>query len=99
MAGGCIFAQMGEFAVAGCEGTSPVLVLTPGVEYTFVQTDTTSWFHPLGFAYYPDGAHVGAPELRRRLRAARRVRRRLGAARTSGTDRRVADGPRQVLSS
>jgi hypothetical protein len=54
---------MGEFVVAGCTDTSPVLVMTPGVQYTFVQSDATSWFHPLGFAYYPDGAHLGAPEL------------------------------------
>jgi enamine deaminase RidA (YjgF/YER057c/UK114 family) len=56
-------AQMGEFAVAGCVGTSPVLVLTPGVTYTFTQSDPTNWFHPLGFAYAPDGAHFDRPEL------------------------------------
>mmetsp|Transcript_16978 Transcript_16978/g.25444 ORF Transcript_16978/g.25444 Transcript_16978/m.25444 type:complete len:369 (-) Transcript_16978:212-1318(-) len=34
-----------------------------GVEYTFIQSDPTNWFHPLGFAYFADGAHVGVDEL------------------------------------
>jgi hypothetical protein len=28
-----------------------------------VQDDHTNWFHPLGFAYFPDGAHSGVDEL------------------------------------
>jgi hypothetical protein len=55
--------QIGEFAVAGCAGTSPVLLLTPGITYTFTQSDPSNWFHPLGFAYAPDGAHFDRPEL------------------------------------
>lgn len=48
---------MGEYQVAGCEGTSPTLLLTRGVEYTLLQEAPTNWMHPLGLAYYPDGAH------------------------------------------
>ena len=48
---------MGEFEVEGCEGSSPVLAITRGVTYTLVQHNITNWMHPLGLAYYPDGAH------------------------------------------
>ena len=47
----------GAFEVDGCTGSNPVLSMTRGVTYTFVQHDVTNWMHPLGFAYYPDGAH------------------------------------------
>jgi hypothetical protein len=55
----------GSFRVAECEdeGANPVIGLTRGVKYTFVQQDASNWFHPLGFAYQPDGAHADAPEL------------------------------------
>lgn len=29
----------------------------------FDQLNSTNWFHPLGFAYEPDGAHEGVDEL------------------------------------
>ena len=29
----------------------------------FDQLDPSNWFHPLGFAYHPDGAHDGVDEL------------------------------------
>ena len=29
----------------------------------FDQLDSSNWYHPLGFAYYPDGAHDGVDEL------------------------------------
>jgi len=48
---------MGEFEVEGCRGTSPTLIVKRGIIYTFVQHDVTNWLHPLGFSYYPDGAH------------------------------------------
>jgi len=48
---------MGEFKVKGCNGSSPVLAIKRGVTYTLVQHDITNWMHPLGLAYYPDGAH------------------------------------------
>ena len=41
-----------------CAGVSPTLLLTKGVEYVLEQMwNATNWMHPLGFAYYPDGAH------------------------------------------
>jgi hypothetical protein len=30
---------------------------------TLPQRDRTNWYHPLGFAYFPDGAHDGKDEL------------------------------------
>jgi len=48
---------MGEFEVEGCRGTSPTLIMKRGITYTFIQHDVTNWLHPLGFSYYPDGAH------------------------------------------
>jgi hypothetical protein len=53
----------GAYRVIGCEGTSPALVMWPGVEYEFVQADPTNWMHALGFGYYPDAPYIGAPEL------------------------------------
>merc|ERR1711998_231686 len=49
--------EAGYYQVAGKIGDSPDLFLTIGETYTFDQTEATNWFHPLGFAYYPDGAH------------------------------------------
>jgi len=48
---------LGEYEVEGCNGTSPTLVLERDQTYTMIQEDVTNWMHPLGFAYYPDGAH------------------------------------------
>jgi len=48
---------LGEYEVEGCKGTSPTLVLERDQTYTMIQEDVTNWMHPLGFAYYPDGAH------------------------------------------
>ena len=47
----------GEYQVEGCSGASPVLAIQRGVTYTLVQYNITNWMHPLGLAYYPDGAH------------------------------------------
>lgn len=55
--------EFGHFTVDGCDGVSPTLLLASGVEYTFHQQDISNWYHPLGFAYYPDGALVDATEL------------------------------------
>ncbi|MEL7485477.1 MAG: hypothetical protein AAFN41_14130 [Planctomycetota bacterium] len=49
--------NVGYYAVEGCEGVNPVLEMVRGTTYKFVQQDPTNWYHPLGFAYYPDGAH------------------------------------------
>lgn len=34
-----------------------------GQTYVFDQQDPSNWFHALGFAYEPDGAHEGVDEL------------------------------------
>ena len=31
--------------------------------YTFIQKDPSNFYHPMGFAYYPDGAHADKDEL------------------------------------
>jgi hypothetical protein len=61
-------ALTGAYQVEGCEGTSPVLEIMRGVEYEFVQHEMTNWMHPIGMAYYPDGAlgydqYAEVPEL------------------------------------
>eukprot|EP00121_Abeoforma_whisleri_P000257 Awhi_evm2s231 len=55
--------ETGYFKVDGYDGYQPVLEMVRGKTYTFYQTDSTNWFHPLGFAYLPDGAHEGVDEL------------------------------------
>lgn len=34
-----------------------------GVTYTFDQLDVSNWYHPVGFAYFADGAHRDVDEL------------------------------------
>jgi len=43
--------------------TNPTIGLEVGETYTFVQEDRSNYYHPLGFAYFPDGAHDGKDEL------------------------------------
>jgi hypothetical protein len=38
-------------------GSSPTITAKIGQTLTFDQTDPTNWFHAVGFAYAPDGAH------------------------------------------
>lgn len=38
-------------------GPSPDLTLKIGTTYKFDQSDATNWYHAVGFAYFPDGAH------------------------------------------
>jgi hypothetical protein len=42
---------------------NPTIGMEIGETYTFVQADTTNYFHPMGFAYFPDGAHGNLDEL------------------------------------
>ncbi|GBG27440.1 Hypothetical Protein FCC1311_036612 [Hondaea fermentalgiana] len=61
-----IFAgETGYFLVEGCEdmGYQPTLGMEANVKYVFDQTNTTNWFHPLGFAYGPDGVYGDNLEL------------------------------------
>jgi hypothetical protein len=41
----------------------PTIGIEIGQTYTFNQADTSNYFHPLGFAYFPDGAHDGKAEV------------------------------------
>ena len=57
--------ELGYFQFDECEGAlSPTLGMEIGKTYNFIQADRTNYyFHPLGFAYFPDGDHAGADEL------------------------------------
>jgi hypothetical protein len=55
--------ERGYYEVEGCTGASPTLILTVGRTYKFDQSDISNWYHLIGFAYFPDGAHVGVDEL------------------------------------
>jgi len=39
------------------DGSSPDITVTIGQTITFDQSDASNWYHPVGFAYRPDGAH------------------------------------------
>ena len=43
---------------------NPTLGVEIGTTYIFDQTHNSNYLHPLGLAYYPDGAHNDLPELR-----------------------------------
>jgi len=55
--------ETGYYTVDGVDGVSPALEMNLGETYTFIQNDVSNWYHPLGFAYYPDGAHEDQPEV------------------------------------
>ena len=55
--------ELGYFTVTGCEGIMPTLGIEKGVTYIFDQGDESNYYHPLGLAYYPDGAHDDVDEL------------------------------------
>lgn len=55
--------ETGYYEFDGCEGTQPTLGMKFGVKHIFNQTDETNWFHPLGFAYGPDGVYRNELEL------------------------------------
>jgi len=55
--------ELGYFTIDGCDGIQPTLGLQKNVEYRFVQSDISNYYHPLGLAYYADGAHAEVDEL------------------------------------
>ncbi len=57
--------EFGYYNFAECpdSGNMPDIGMELGRTYRFVQTDVTNYFHPLGFAFAPDGALAGAEEL------------------------------------
>jgi len=43
--------EWGAYRVKGCDGSSPVLSVMRGIEYTFLQKDATNWYaHPAAVA-------------------------------------------------
>jgi len=57
--------ELGYYEVAECpdSGTNPTLAIEKNVNYLFDQGDISNYMHPLGLAYYTDGAHTGVDEL------------------------------------
>eukprot|EP00966_Prymnesium_polylepis_P078083 1810184-Prymnesium_polylepis.1 len=49
--------EVGYYNVRGYVGSSPTISVRIGQTVTFDQSDSSNWFHALGFAYEPDGAH------------------------------------------
>merc|ERR1711935_433766 len=47
---------MGSGESGDCGGTNPTLGIEKGATYYFVQSDASNYYHPIGFAYEPDGA-------------------------------------------
>lgn len=56
--------EFGYYTMDECGGTvNPTIGLEVGETYTFVQEDISNYYHPLGFAYFPHGAHEEQDEL------------------------------------
>lgn len=56
--------ELGYYTFEECgDKTNPTLGMEVGKTYEFVQADRSNYYHPLGFAYFPDGAHADADEL------------------------------------
>jgi hypothetical protein len=56
--------ELGYFTFEECgDMVNPTLGMEIGETYTFIQKDPSNFYHPLGFAYFPDGAHADKEEL------------------------------------
>jgi len=59
--------ELGYFKFSGesgdCGGTNPTLGIEKGATYYFIQSDTSNYYHALGFANGADGALDDQPEL------------------------------------
>lgn len=56
--------ELGYYQFEECgEITNPTIAMEMGKTYRFVQADRSNWYHPLGLAYYADGAHDDVDEL------------------------------------
>ena len=51
------------FEECGSDNIFPVIGVEVGKTYRFIQEDKSNYYHPLGFAYHPDGAHVDKDEV------------------------------------
>ena len=49
--------ESGYYEFAGHTGASPDITAKVGDTLVFDQSDISNWYHPIGFAYKPDGAH------------------------------------------
>merc|ERR1719375_3004609 len=49
--------ETGYYELEGHTGPSPTITVKIDDTITFDQTDPSNWYHPIGFAYKPDGAH------------------------------------------
>merc|ERR1719238_2398021 len=49
--------ETGLYTIDEQDGTMPDLTVNIGTTYTFDQSHASNWYHAVGFAYYPDGAH------------------------------------------
>lgn len=56
--------ELGYFQFEECgDVDNPTIGIEIGKSYRFIQSDPSNHMHPLGFAYYPDGAHDNKDEL------------------------------------
>ena len=56
--------ELGYYQFEECNGQiNPTIGIEVGKTYRFLQSDRSNWYHPLGFAYKPDGAHADVDEL------------------------------------
>lgn len=56
--------ELGYYTFDECgSGVNPTLGIEKGVTYKFVQGDISNYYHPMGLAYYADGAHDDVDEL------------------------------------
>jgi hypothetical protein len=59
----CLFSS-GYYRFKECgDVTNPTIGIEIGESYIFEQADISNWYHTLGFAYFPDGAHAERDEL------------------------------------
>ena len=56
--------ELGYYKFEECgDEVNPTIGIEIGETYTFVQKDLSNYFHPIGFAYFADGAHKNVDEL------------------------------------
>lgn len=56
--------ELGYYMFEECgEMVNPTIGMEVGETYTFIQADRSNYYHPLGFAYFADGAHDDVDEL------------------------------------
>ncbi|KAL7555727.1 hypothetical protein ACA910_005145 [Epithemia clementina (nom. ined.)] len=56
--------ELGYYMFEECgDQVNPTIGMIVGTTYTFLQADRSNYYHPMGFAYVPDGAHADGPEL------------------------------------